>query len=44
MILAGPAAVTLQDDTLVQIKDLGSNFYATENDVGKVSRADAAEK
>ena len=41
LILAGPASVTLSDDTLVQIGDLGANFYCEEQHVGKVTRAAA---
>mmetsp|Transcript_12341 Transcript_12341/g.30786 ORF Transcript_12341/g.30786 Transcript_12341/m.30786 type:complete len:117 (-) Transcript_12341:3003-3353(-) len=35
LILAGPAAVALHDDGLVEMSDLGSNFYLAEADVGK---------
>jgi ubiquitin-activating enzyme E1 len=41
LILAGPASVTLNDESLVQIEDLGANFYCEEQHVGKVTRADA---
>lgn len=41
LILAGPAAVTLHDDSLVELGDLGSNFYLSVADVGKKSRAQA---
>lgn len=41
LILAGPASVVMYDDTLVQIEDLGANFYCKEEHVGKVTRADA---
>lgn len=41
LILAGPAAVVLHDDELVELRDLGSNFYLTEADVGKRTRAQA---
>jgi molybdopterin/thiamine biosynthesis adenylyltransferase len=34
--------VTLFDDRLVTINDLGSNFYAKESHVGKVTRAEAS--
>lgn len=34
LILAGPGAVTLVDDAPVEIKDLGSNFFLTERDIG----------
>mmetsp|Transcript_14512 Transcript_14512/g.25515 ORF Transcript_14512/g.25515 Transcript_14512/m.25515 type:complete len:1057 (-) Transcript_14512:8-3178(-) len=41
LILAGPAAVILHDDAVCEMRDLGSNFYITENDVGKRTRAQA---
>ena len=41
LILAGPASVTIYDPVLVSWGDLTSNFYCREEDVGKVSRADA---
>ncbi|CAE8636731.1 unnamed protein product [Polarella glacialis] len=41
LILAGPAAVILHDDALVEMRDLGANFYLSEADVGKRSRAQA---
>jgi ubiquitin-activating enzyme E1 len=41
LILAGPAAVVLHDDALVETRDLGSNFYLAESDVGKKTRAEA---
>jgi len=41
LILAGPAAVVLHDDVLVEKRDLGSNFYLTDEDVGQRSRAQA---
>jgi ubiquitin-activating enzyme E1 len=40
LILAGPGAVTLVDDHPTEVKDLGSNFFLTEADVGR-PRADA---
>lgn len=40
MILAGVKSVTLHDSDLVAIRDLGSQFYLTESDVGK-PRAEA---
>lgn len=40
LILAGPLEVILHDDALVQISDLGANFYLSEADVGKRSRAE----
>ena len=41
LILAGPKKVALFDPAPVRIEDLGSNFYLTEQHVGKQSRADA---
>lgn len=43
LILAGPKAVTLHDDALVEMRDLGANFNLTEADVGKRSRAQASQ-
>ncbi|CEG42526.1 ubiquitin-activating enzyme e1 [Plasmopara halstedii] len=34
LILAGPGAITLHDDDIAEIKDLGTNFFLTEQDVG----------
>lgn len=42
LILAGPAQVTLSDQTVVDIADLGSNFALSHEDVGKKSRAAAS--
>lgn len=42
LILAGPASVTLWDDGICELKDRGSNFYITESDVGKRTRAEAS--
>eukprot|EP00401_Gymnodinium_catenatum_P001441 CAMPEP_0117528874 /NCGR_PEP_ID=MMETSP0784-20121206/37542_1 /TAXON_ID=39447 /ORGANISM="" /LENGTH=1032 /DNA_ID=CAMNT_0005325179 /DNA_START=28 /DNA_END=3126 /DNA_ORIENTATION=- len=42
LILAGPAAVILHDDGLVEMRDLGANFYLSEADVGKKTRAQAS--
>lgn len=42
LILAGPKRVVIQDDTLVELRDLGSNFYCQESHVGKVTRAQAS--
>ena len=33
--MAGPKSVTLYDPNPIEIKGLGSNFYATHNDLGK---------
>lgn len=41
LILAGPRAVVLHDDALVELRDLGSNFYLSEEDVGRRTRAQA---
>jgi len=41
--LAGPKSVTLCDDAMVEIRDLGANFYLCEADVGKRSRAQASQ-
>ena len=41
IILAGPNSVHLYDPTIISIKDMGSNFYIQESDVGK-SRRDTA--
>eukprot|EP00440_Ansanella_granifera_P029073 gb/GFBE01031580.1/.p1 GENE.gb/GFBE01031580.1/~~gb/GFBE01031580.1/.p1 ORF type:complete len:1057 (+),score=305.11 gb/GFBE01031580.1/:1-3171(+) len=41
LILAGPAAVILHDDAVAEMRDLGANFYITEQDVGKRTRAQA---
>ena len=35
LVLAGPGALTLHDDSPCEIRDLGSNFFLTEGDVGK---------
>ena len=42
LILAGPNAVILHDNGLVELHDLASNFYISEHDVGKRTRADAS--
>ncbi|CAH0513186.1 unnamed protein product [Peronospora belbahrii] len=34
LILAGPNAITLHDDGITEMKDLGTNFFLTEQDVG----------
>lgn len=43
LILAGPAQVDLYDPTVVRVNDLGSNFYARDEHIGKVSRAQASQ-
>lgn len=42
LILAGPNRVDIYDPTTTEIRDLGSNFYLTEQHVGSKSRADAS--
>lgn len=42
MILTGGKQVTIYDPTMAQIEDVGSNFYISEAQAGKVSRAEAA--
>ena len=41
IILSGPGEVDIYDPSPVKIQDLGSNFYLTEDDVGKKNRDDA---
>jgi molybdopterin/thiamine biosynthesis adenylyltransferase len=40
--LAGPAAVTIHDDSITEIADLGVNFYLTPNDVDKTTRSEGS--
>jgi len=40
--LAGPNSVVLHDDSVVEIRDLGANFYLSEEDVGVKTRAQAS--
>ena len=42
LILAGPHSVTVCDEGVVEVADLGSNFYLTAADVGKEARAHAS--
>ena len=42
IILSGPGEVDIFDPSLVKINDLGSNFYLTEEDVGKKNRDEAS--
>eukprot|EP00397_Hematodinium_sp_SG-2012_P005547 GEMP01005567.1.p1 GENE.GEMP01005567.1~~GEMP01005567.1.p1 ORF type:complete len:1030 (+),score=207.10 GEMP01005567.1:26-3091(+) len=35
LVLAGPKAISLHDDALVEERDLTSNFYLSESDIGK---------
>ena len=41
IILSGPGEVDIFDPTKVSIKDLGSNFFLSESDVGKKKRDEA---
>lgn len=41
LILAGPKSVTISDRTLVELTDLGSNFYLTHDHIGKTTREEA---
>ena len=41
IILNGPKEVDIFDETVVYIKDLGSNFFLSETDVGKKRRDEA---
>ena len=41
LILAGPKSVSIYDPDLVQLNDLGSNFYCEEKHVGKTTRSEA---
>jgi len=44
LILAGPAKVVLHDDAAIEIRDLGANFYLTEEDIKmKRTRAEACQ-
>jgi len=42
LCLAGPSQVSIYDPTMTAIADLGSNFYLTEGDVGKKTRAEGS--
>ena len=42
LILAGPKQVSLYDPNLVTLSDLGRNFYAKEEHIGNVTRAQAS--
>ena len=42
LILAGPKQVSLYDTQVVTVEDLGRNFYAKEEHVGKSTRAQAS--
>ena len=42
IILSGPQSVTIYDPVLININDLSSNFYLSEEDVGKKFRDEAS--
>ena len=42
IILSGPSEVDIYDPSPIIIKDLGTNFYLSENDVGKKNRDEAS--
>lgn len=42
LILAGPNTVVIHDDSIVEARDMGSNFYVTDKDVGVTTRAEAS--
>ena len=42
LILAGPNEVGIFDNGLVEVKDLSRNFYARENHIGHMTRANAS--
>ena len=42
LILAGPKQVQIFDPELVEVRDLGSNFYLNEMNVGKTTRSFAS--
>lgn len=42
LILLGPAAISLLDSGIVDIRDLGSNCFLRESDVGQRSRCEAS--
>jgi len=44
LILAGPNTVTICDDNLVTMGDLGTNYYADKPDVGKTKRSHSVVK
>jgi len=44
LTLAGPKTITLVDNNITQIADLGANFFLKEEHIGKVSRAQACAK
>lgn len=44
LILAGPRSVTIFDDQMTQLNDLGSNFFLEERHVGKTARGEACKE
>ena len=41
LILLGVGSITIHDNAVVQVQDLGSNFYLSQEDVGNKTRAEA---
>lgn len=41
LVMIGVRSVTLYDPHIVTMADVGRNFYCSENDVGKITRAHA---
>lgn len=44
LVLAGPGAITLHDDGITEMKDLGANFFLSESDVGQPRAVAVAHK
>ncbi|KAF1774487.1 Ubiquitin-activating enzyme E1, Cys active site [Phytophthora cactorum] len=44
LILAGPGSITLHDDGIAEIKDLGTNFFLTEQDLGQPRASSVSHK
>ncbi|KAL4461677.1 hypothetical protein ABPG72_016686 [Tetrahymena utriculariae] len=42
LILSGPSAVCLHDDSLAEVANMGCNFYLKPEHIGKVTRAEAS--
>ena len=41
LILSGVNTLSIHDPTISQIQDMGANFYISDTDVGKITRAEA---
>ena len=41
LALMGVGEITIEDEKVVAIEDLGANFFLTEDDVGNKTRAEA---